>query len=207
MRPVRQRFPPPPGWSSRHERITDRDGNPVGPGLVQGDFDPMARTAQKDGDVVARGADVPLALSSAGPRDALLDPRETDIIPDLETKGLHVGEVAQPAEPVLHRGGDVTFESLPEAPESRFSGALSFAEQKRLNSELQANDPAYAGRAFVGDAVEGDTRAGARRAPARATDATDAPARSSGSSGRSAADKLDDDSARVASKQAAEDKS
>jgi len=110
----------------------------------------MARTKDTE-DYVARGADVPLALSSPGPRDALLDPKESDIIPDLENKGLHVGEVAQPAQPVLHRNGDVTFESLPEAPESRFEKVVSFAEQKRLNSEMQANDPAYEGRLFVGD--------------------------------------------------------
>lgn len=80
---------------------------------------------------VARGADVPLALSTAGPRDALLDPREGDIIPDLETKGLHVGTVAQPAEPVLHKGGRVEFESLPEAPESRFT-AFAGSDLKAL---------------------------------------------------------------------------
>lgn len=92
----------------------------------------------KASDEVARGADVPLALASTGPRDALLDPREGDIIPGLEEKGYHVGEVAQPAEPVLHRGGDVTFESLPEAPESKFD-RNSFADLKKIHNAQEAD--------------------------------------------------------------------
>lgn len=134
----------------------------------------MAR--QKASDEIARGdADVALKLGSNGARDALLDPREGDIIPDLETKGYHVGEVAQPAEPVLHRGGDVTFESLPEAPESRFPGPLSFAEQKAANQAAQANDPAYKGVTHVPDADPDLQRPDDRIAP-RATKTKAAPA-------------------------------
>lgn len=186
-------------------------------------------------DVVARGADVPLALSTPGPRDALLDPREGDIIPDLETKGLHVGEVAQPAEPVLHRGGDVTFESLPEAPESRFK-PQSFADQKKANSEMQANDPAYAGRLFVGDggteetvayetrtadSGEGQTKADLRArltelgvadadqpgSRASHADLSAAVAAAESGGGESATEKLDRESAAVAKAQAADDRS
>lgn len=156
--------------------------------------------AREKSDVIARGADVPLALTQTGPRDALLDPRDTDIIPDLHTKGLHVGEVAQPAEPVLHRGGDVTFESLPEAPESKFAGTLSFAEQKRLNSEYQADRPdLYGGRPVV---LDEDTDEPTRQARATVREPARTSTRSSG-----AAEKLDDDSAKVASAQAADDKS
>lgn len=105
----------------------------------------MAReTKSKTSDEVARGADVPLALAQTGARDALLDPREGDILPDLATKGMHVGEIAQPAEPVLHRGGDVTFESLPEAPESRFV-AGTYAEQVARNDAEQRDDERFAG--------------------------------------------------------------
>lgn len=151
-------------------------------------------------DEIARGSeDVALKLSTGGPRDALLDPREGDIIPDLEEKGYHVGEVAQPAEPVLHRGGDVTFESLPEAPESKFASS-SFAEQKAANQALQASDSAYDGVVHVPDGDPALQRPDDRR-PVRAA----APAEST-PRGRGAA-KLDSDSADVAAAQAAEDKS
>lgn len=74
-------------------------------------------------DVVARGADVPLALAAAtGARDALLDPREGDYIPDNEEKGYHVGTERQPAEAVLTRGGDVRFESIASEPSKFVDG-------------------------------------------------------------------------------------
>lgn len=80
----------------------------------------MARSTTKAADtapgdeVVARGADVPLALAAlpgSQTRDALLDPREGDIIPEIESKGYHAGMVRQPAEAVLTAAGDVKFES------------------------------------------------------------------------------------------------
>jgi hypothetical protein len=87
----------------------------------------MARTASKattkesPDDVIARGADVPLELArSAAPRDALVDPLPTDYVPDNEEKGYHVGVERQPAEPVLTRSGDVSFESIAEQP-SKFA--------------------------------------------------------------------------------------
>lgn len=91
----------------------------------------MARTREKSAaessvrpadEVVARGADVPLELArSATPRDALVDPREGDYVPDAAEKGYHVGIVRQPAEPVLTAGGDVHFESIADEP-SKFEG-------------------------------------------------------------------------------------
>lgn len=80
-----------------------------------------AKAAPTGDEEVARGADVPLALmANAAPRDALLDPREGDYVPDNEEKGYHVGVERQPAEPVLTAAGDVHFESLPEAGPSKF---------------------------------------------------------------------------------------
>jgi hypothetical protein len=100
----------------------------------------MATTSRDD--VIARGADVPLELArTATARDALLDPQEGDIIPDNEEKGYHVGEVRQPAEPVLTRGGDVRFES--DQP-SKFTG--SYAEQKaELDRREQESPELYGG--------------------------------------------------------------
>lgn len=160
-------------------------------------------------DEVARGAaDVALKLSTGGPRDALLDPRDGDIIPDLAEKGYHLGEVAQPAEPVLHRSGAVTFESLAGAPESKFAGAMSFADQKAANQAVQAKDPAYKGVAHVPDGnpeyVAADDRLDSPTRPRRAAAPVQATP-TSNLTGNSAS-KLDRDSARVASAQTAEDK-
>lgn len=93
---------------------------------------------------VARGADVPLALASqpgATTRDALLDPQEGDIIPDIESKGYHVGQVRQPAEAVLMSDGDVHFESdLP----SKFEGEDGQSFIDKMKAAHNATD---AGRA------------------------------------------------------------
>ena len=166
-------------------------------------------TKDKSTDEVARGAAVPAALAAqATTRDALLDPQPGDIIPDVETKGYHVGEVRQPAEPVLTRGGDVTFESLPEAGESKFVSSYA-ADFQALDDRTNA-DPAYAG--VVHTPIEGDPdRAEEQYAARRA--AADRPASRgnarSGVSGDTAGTIIDDvdaDSAKVARKQAAEDK-
>lgn len=78
---------------------------------------PAVETPPAADEVVARGADVPLALAaSTGPRDALVDPRDGDYVPDNDSKGYHVGQERQPAEPVLTAGGDVRFESTADQP-------------------------------------------------------------------------------------------
>lgn len=84
---------------------------------------------------VARGADVPLALAAmpgTTTRDALVDPQEGDIIPDIESKGYHVGQVRQPAEPVLTSDGDVHFESV-TGLDSKFGepGESSFIDKMK----------------------------------------------------------------------------
>lgn len=71
-------------------------------------------------------ADPPPILSGGGPRDALVTPLPGDIIPDLETKGYHVGIVAQPAVPVTVDG--VTVAGFASTEPSRFR---SFADLKR----------------------------------------------------------------------------
>ena len=160
---------------------------------------------------VARGADVPLALSTAGPRDALTDPREGDIIPDLETKGLHVGHVAQPAEPVLHKGGRVEFESLPEAPESRFT-AFAGSDLKALKeyhnkveakgidgaTEFVAPAPIDAAGNTVVEAAPASSSRSSARGGARSGAGSD-------SGEGSATSDLEADANRVANKQARED--
>jgi len=159
----------------------------------------------QSGDVVARGTeDVALKLASAGPRDALVDPLPTDIIPDNEEKGYHVGEVRQPAEPVLHRSGDVTFESTGDDTDSKFSGT-SLADLKAAHNEREASDPAYEGVLHVPDAELGETRPAAPDTSrgARAAAREETSTRSSGS----VIGKLDAESKDAAAKVAAEDKS
>jgi hypothetical protein len=157
----------------------------------------MAKETKSADDVVARGADVPLALASqAQTRDALTDPREGDIIPDVDTKGYHVGEIRQPAEPVLTRSGDVTFESLPEAGESKF--VSSYAEEQAAMDKRLSSDPAYAGVAH--QPIASDPEEAERNFKAAQS------ARSTSRSGASETSKLDSDSAKVAGAQAAEDK-
>lgn len=156
----------------------------------------MAKNATSD--EVARGADVSLKLATAGPRDALIDPRDGDIVPDSEEKGYHVGEVRQPAEPVLYRGGEVTFESLPEAGPSKFDGN-SLADLKAAHNEREASDDAYAGVEHVADLLPGEEAPAARRAPARATTASSAATQPT-------VGNLDRDSAKVARSQSADDK-
>lgn len=99
-------------------------------------------------NVIARGAsEVAGALASqAATRDALLDPQPDDFIPDVDDKGLHVGTVRQPAEPVLRAGGVVEYESTGSG-ESKFQ---TFADQVRANSAWeQEQGDLYEGRAAV----------------------------------------------------------
>ena len=76
----------------------------------------------------------PAILTGGGPRDALVDPMPGDIIPDLETKGLHTGIVAQPAQPVSVDG--VTVAGFVSGQPSRFQ---PFAELKRSPHRDEAN--------------------------------------------------------------------
>jgi hypothetical protein len=165
----------------------------------------MAKTQNSAEDIVARGADVPLALATqATTRDALTDPREGDIIPDVDTKGYHVGEVRQPAEPVLTRGGDVQFESLGDTGPSKFPS--SYAEEQAAMDKRLSSDPAYAGTVHVPVHADPDTADAAYRERL----AADKPSRSSRDTGTgrgNVASDLDSDSANVAGKQAREDKS
>ena len=86
---------------------------------------------------LARGAaEVALKLAEGSvTRDALQDPKDTDYIPDVDTKGYHVGEVRQPAEPVLHAGNVVTFESVGDG-ESKFS---DYEKQVQAVDEITRN--------------------------------------------------------------------
>lgn len=166
----------------------------------------MAKTQGAADEIVARGADVPLALASQSmTRDALVDPREGDIIPDVDTKGYHVGEVRQPAEPVLKRNGVVEFESLGDTGASKF--ASSYAEEQAAMDARLAADPAYAGtlhQPVFADPEEAE-KAYAARLKAQGTRSGRASAASD--TGGDVVDKLDDDSAKVAKAQAREDKS
>lgn len=160
--------------------------------------------ASKNTDEVARGADVALKLSQGGPRDALVDPLPGDYVPDLDSKGLHVGEVRQPAEPVLNRAGDVTFESVGDAGESKFA-PTTYAEQVAANSAWEKGKSEYAGVehrpiATAPADVEAAVRA-ARNAPAPRRAST---ARATGSGAGTA---LEADANAVAGAQAAEDNS
>jgi len=168
----------------------------------------MATKAAKPSDVVARGADVPLALAASGPRDALVDPRDGDIIPDVKDKGLHVGEVRQPAEPVLHAGGNVDFETKTNMP-SRFA-PTTYAEQVKANSAWEAEQgDLYAGREAVAISVD-DKDVAERKAAltkAQAAEAKSAPKADveSDSSAGSIVEDLELDANAVADDQAAED--
>ncbi len=111
-----------------------------------------AKDTQPQDEVVARGAaDVALKLAEGSvTRDALLDPREGDYIPDNEEKGYHVGEVRQPAEPVLTAGGAVRFESdLP----SKFEGNSAKEQKARSNAREAANPELYGGNVHEAPSV------------------------------------------------------
>lgn len=145
--------------------------------------------ADKDKGVIARGADVPLALAQGSiARDALVDPREGDFVPDLDDKGLHVGEVRQPAEPVLRAGGDVRFESTSDEP-SKFK-PTTYAEQVAANAAWEADRPEYAGREHVAVTADydADREAAARRGEARPAATGGRRARSSGEAAKVEAD-------------------
>ena len=155
-------------------------------------------------EIVARGADVPLALATqATTRDALTDPRDGDIIPDVESKGYHVGTVRQPAEPVLKRNGTVEFESLPEAGESKFASDYA-AEQADMDKRL-SSDPAYAGTPYI--EVHADPERAEAAYKQRLSDQPRSSRADSGKVAGNETDKLDADSARVAKSQAREDRS
>lgn len=116
---------------------------------------------------VARGStDVALKLTeSAAPRDALVDPSPTDVVPGNEDKGYHVGTVRQPAEPVLDAAGTVHFESLPESGGSKFETAR---EQKdRSNAREAANPDLYGGDVHVPITVRASTISGVPGGEAR----------------------------------------
>jgi hypothetical protein len=69
---------------------------------------------------VPAGATVIDPPPALGPRDALVDPRPGDIIPELDTKGYHVGIVPQPAAPVSVDGVTVAGFQSDGSHESRF---------------------------------------------------------------------------------------
>jgi hypothetical protein len=170
MARARQRLPIPDGWSSKGERIRDRYGNPVGLGLIHGEGDLMAAKNE-----VARGADVPLVLAQASQtRDALVDPQPGDYLGDTE-KGNHVGEVRQPAEPVLDSAGNVTFESIADEP-SKF--ARTYADDFEALEEFVQGNPDYEGTAHVpvtGDPEEAERIYQARRKAAAKPEPKPAP--------------------------------
>jgi hypothetical protein len=84
-------------------------------------------------------------MKPAGPRDALIDPQPEDFIPDVETKGYHVGMVRQPAEVVGVGGVPQGFRSTAGEP-SRFAhGSLA-----HLKAAHRENDPAGADVQEVG---------------------------------------------------------
>ena len=166
---------------------------------------PTKKQDQDPGDeVVARGAeDVALKLGSSAPRDALLDPRDTDYIPDNVEKGYHVGEVRQPAEPVLTAGGQVRWESTDAPGPSKFEGNSAADQKARSNAREAANPGLYGGTAHVAPSVNASDVTGvgsADRIRAQGYTVVDDSAK------QGTARKLEDDANRVASKQAAEDK-
>lgn len=162
------------------------------------------KNTDKSTDVVARGgAEVAAALAAqTTTRDALVDPQPGDIIPDVESKGYHVGEVRQPAEPVLTRGGDVTFESLGDSGASKFPS--TYAEDFAKLDEKLAGDPAYAGVEhvpYVADPAEAD-RLHAERQAARTTERRS----TSRATGSGVGSDLNRDANATANAQAREDK-
>ena len=123
-------------------------------------------TAAKE---VARGADVSLVLAQQSQtRDALVDPRPGDIIPDNDEKGYHVGTVRQPAEPVLTADGAVHFESV-DGGASKFD--TTYADDFKKLDDAQQGDPLYAGTLHVpiASTPEETKAAEARARAARAT--------------------------------------
>lgn len=87
---------------------------------------------------VARGAEVALKLTAQSTaRDALVDPEPGDFVPGIEDKGYHVGNVRQPAEPVLTDDGAVHFESVGESA-SKFP---SYADQVKAVDKLVQGRP------------------------------------------------------------------
>ena len=145
-----RRLPIPPGWTSKGEviRVGPDGKRPRYPAIVGGTTIMAKDTKDPGAEVVARGADVPLALAeNAGPRDALVDFNpDVDYVPDMEAKGYHVGTVRQPAEPVLTAGGDVHFESTDDAGESKFVGASGdLRSLKDFHNQREADDDRYAG--------------------------------------------------------------
>jgi hypothetical protein len=149
-----RRLPIPPGWTSKGEIIRQDPitGKPIlQPVAVAGGTFVMPTKKAQDtaplDEVVARGTqDVALKLGEGTlPRDALVDPRPGDYVPDNEEKGYHVGEVRQPAEPVLTAGGQVRFESLPEAGPSKFEGNSAADQKARSNAREAENPDLYGG--------------------------------------------------------------
>jgi hypothetical protein len=155
------------------------NGNPVGTALIsqalpEGDAymatkqSKAANTAPAADEEVARGADVPLALATTGAtRDALVDPRDTDYVPDADSKGYHAGLVRQPAEPVLMGDGVVHFESIADQP-SKFEvedgktdiDVLKEAHNARdaaLDSDLADNTPTPTRAEALGLPDDGDS--------------------------------------------------
>jgi hypothetical protein len=115
---------------------------------------PNKKDTQPADEIVARGAaDVALQLGGAPTRDALVDPREGDIIPDVESKGYHVGEVRQPADVALTRGGAVVFESKSDAGPSKFEGNSAADQKARSNAREAANPELYGGTPHVAPSV------------------------------------------------------
>lgn len=112
----------------------------------------------------ARGsAEVALKLQGqAVTRDALLDPKPGDYIPDNETKGYHVGEVRQPAEIVLNEGAATPhFETIGDKA-SKFP---NFADQLAAVGEITKD---YEGSDHQPLRVDGDPRAASRAREGRA---------------------------------------
>ncbi len=208
----RQRLPTPDGWTSKGEviRVTP-DGRPaVAPVLVNGGQYAIMPNKKQDqnptDEIVARGAaDVALKLGNGQTRDALVDPQEGDYIPDVETKGYHVGEVRQPADIALTRGGQVVFESTSDAGPSKFESA---ADQKaRSNAREAANPDLYGGDAHVAPSVNASDVQGVGsqdRLRAQGFNVVD-DSKGSRSSGKSQADKLEADANATARAQTAED--
>jgi hypothetical protein len=202
-----QRLPTPPGWTSKGEIIReDREGRRVVPPVFEtgGSFIMPKKDTQPVDEIVARGADdVALKLGNGMTRDALVDPREGDYIPDNEEKGYHVGEVRQPAEPVLTRSGAVRYESVDSPGPSKFE---SPQDQKARSNAREAGSPdLYGGNVHVPISVDlGDIGAlgSAERLRARGITVTDTRSKSAP---KSTASKLEDDANAVASEQAAED--
>lgn len=124
-------------------------------------------------------------MGSTGPRDALIDPAPEDFVPDVDTKGYHVGMVRQPAELVGVGGVPQGFRSVSEH-ESKFAhGSLKALKAAHNGTEkglgeAAAPDPSpqgvfMPGLGFVSSA-DAHAAASSSRKPAKATPAeNDAP--------------------------------